>query len=525
MVAQLFTALSDARLGSPRRIPDDFLLGAATAAYQIEGAAFEDGRGPSIWDTFSREPGAVAAGQTGDVACDHYHRYRDDVALMKELGLESYRFSVSWARVQPDGVHTNRKGMEFYSRLVDELLGADIKPWLTLYHWDLPQALEDRGGWPSRDTAKRFRDYAMEVYGVLGDRVEVWTTLNEPWCSSFLSYTAGEHAPGRQSLESGMLASHHLLLGHGLAVEALRAENASLDLGLTLNLTPAQPLDPDSPADLEAAALIDGQTNRWFLDPLFRASYPTDIVEAFRALDPRATETFEDGVRPGDLESISTPISTLGINYYQGGIVTGSRSLSPELAERIGFDALAIPPLSAPETTRPTSSPLPASRGFSPDTYLPRTAQQWQIDPIMLKHLLLRVHNDYTGPSGTSIYVTENGMAGNDVLTQTESGAAVHDPTREAFLELHLGAALDARDEGADVRGYFYWSFMDNYEWTWGYDMRFGIIYVDYETQRRIPKDSAKLYSRIIASRELNVAPDAGLLVRRGTLLENVPVI
>ena len=187
MVAQLFTALSDARLGSPRRIPDDFLLGAATAAYQIEGAAFEDGRGPSIWDTFSREPGAVAAGQTGDVACDHYHRYRDDVALMKELGLESYRFSVSWARVQPDGMHTNRKGMEFYSRLADELLGADIKPWLTLYHWDLPQALEDRGGWPSRDTAKRFRDYAMEVYGVLGDRVEVWTTLNEPWCSSFLS--------------------------------------------------------------------------------------------------------------------------------------------------------------------------------------------------------------------------------------------------------------------------------------------------------------------------------------------------
>ena len=230
-------------------------------------------------------------------------------------------------------------------------------------------------------------------------------------------------------------------------------------------------------------------------------------------------------MRLGDLESISTPISTLGINYYQGGIVTGSRSLSPELAERIGFNALATPPLSAPETTRRTSSPLPASRGFSPDTYLPRTAQQWQIDPIMLKHLLLRVHNDYTGPSGTSIYVTENGMAGNDVLTQTESGAAVHDPTREAFLELHLGAALDARDEGADVRGYFYWSFMDNYEWTWGYDMRFGIIYVDYETQRRIPKDSAKLYSRIIASRELNVAPDAGLLVRRGTLLENVPVI
>ncbi|WP_099332337.1 glycoside hydrolase family 1 protein [Actinomyces minihominis] len=524
MKTGLLSALNDARLETPRPIPRDFLLGAATAAYQIEGAASEGGRGPSIWDTFSHTPGTVVNGDTGDVACDHYHRYRDDVALMRRLGLDSYRFSVSWARVNPDGKTLNREGVDFYSRLVDELLASHIKPWLTLYHWDLPQALEDRGGWTNRDTSMRFRDYAMQVHERLGDRVGVWTTLNEPWCSSFLSYTGGEHAPGHRSLREGMLASHHLLLGHGLAVQALGEADDKLNLGLTVNLTPAQPLDPESEADRRAARLVDGQANRWFLDPLFKGHYPADTVEEYRELEPESVTAFEAAVRPGDLEVISTPIQTLGVNYYQGEIVTGSRQLSPQLREKIGFDVLELPPVAVPATTWPTSSPMRASRGFfGPDTYLPRSDMQWEIDPVLLKHLLLRVSRDYTAEANTALYVTETGTAMPDRITETADGPVVHDPEREAYLELHLAATLDARDEGADVRGFFYWSLMDNFEWAWGYDKRFGLIYVDYPTQRRIPKDSALTYSRIIKSRELNVARDAGLLVRRGTIVENVP--
>ncbi len=526
MTRHLQSALDDARLDRPRPIPQEFLLGAATAAYQIEGAAQEGGRGPSIWDTFSRVPGAVANGDTGDVACDHYHRYTQDVALMQKLGLDSYRFSVSWARVMPDGRKVNREGLDFYSRLVDCLHESDIKPWLTLYHWDLPQALQDKSGWTHRDTAKRFRDYAMEVYATLGDRVDVWTTLNEPWCSSFLSYTGGEHAPGHQSLAEGLLASHHLLLGHGLAIEALREENPGLNLGLTVNLTPAQALNPNNEADRRAAELVDGQFNRWFLDPLFRAYYPGDIVEAYRALEPAAVQRFEEAVKPGDLNTISTPINTLGVNYYQGDIVTTSKDLPSDVAGRLGFDSLDFPPPVTPRTTRPVSSPFRASMDvLHPDTYLPRTAQNWQIDPLLLKHLLLRVHREYTAAANTSLYVTETGMASHDSVTQAPGGPVVRDPMRQAYLELHLGATLDARDEGADVQGFFYWSLMDNYEWAWGYDQRFGLIYVDYQSQERILKDSALTYAQIIATRGLNIAPDAGKLVRRGTLVEHLPYI
>jgi beta-glucosidase len=263
---------------TPRPFPRDFLFGAATAAYQIEGAAHEDGRTDSIWDAFCRVPGAVVNGDNGDIACDHYHRYPEDVALMSELGLETYRFSTSWSRVRPDGGAVNAKGVDFYSRLVDELLEKNIKPWLTLYHWDLPQALEEIGGWTNRDTAFKFADYALSVHDALGDRVTAWTTLNEPWCASFLSYIGGEHAPGRQDPAAGLAASHHLLLGHGLAIQALRERDSELQLGITLNLTVTDPVDPTDAGDLDAVRRIDGQFNRWFLDPIFRGSYPADVL-------------------------------------------------------------------------------------------------------------------------------------------------------------------------------------------------------------------------------------------------------
>lgn len=492
-----------------QQIPSNFVLGAATAAFQIEGGA---DRGPSIWDTFCRVPGAVLDGDDGQVACDHYHRYREDVALMKQMGLDSYRFSTSWARIFPDGRRLNQAGLDFYSRLVDELLEAEIKPWLTLYHWDLPQALEDEGGWPSRDTAERFRDYALTVHRALGDRVDTWTTLNEPWCSSFLSYTAGAHAPGHQDLGEGMLASHHLLLGHGWATQALREANSSLELGLTLNLTPVQPL---TSADKAVAEIVDGQANRWFLDPLFRGRYPADIVQEYRRVDEAAADRFTAAVRPGDLEAISTPIDVLGINYYQGDIVTAQPQLPAELAEKFG--EFPLPPRGDAPVSRPVSAPTPSATPiYRPDTSLPRTAMGWQVDPLLLTELLQRVHEEYTGPAGVHLYVTENGAAFTDVVTDGQ----IHDQDRANYLQWHLGAVLDAQRLGVDVRGYFYWSFLDNFEWAWGYSQRFGIVYVNYETQERIVKDSGRLYAEIIATRKLDVEPNTGRVIRRGTLVE-----
>ncbi|MDH6236305.1 GH1 family beta-glucosidase [Cryobacterium sp. CG_9.6] len=464
-----------------RAFPADFLFGAATAAYQIEGAAHEDGRTDSIWDTFSRVPGAVINADNGDTACDHYHRYRSDVALMKDLGLQTYRFSTSWSRVQPDGGPVNPKGLDFYSRLVDELLGADIKPWLTLYHWDLPQALEDTGGWTNRDTALRFRDYALNVHDALGDRVGVWTTLNEPWCSSFLSYTAGVHAPGRQSKRDGLAAGHHLLLGHGLATEALRARDADLELGITLNLTVAKPVDVDSAGDRDAARRLDGQFNRFFLDPIFRGSYPSDLLADVAGLG------LEDHIKDGDLAQISQRIDSLGVNYYHGELVSDQPAAHPLLAQ-------------AP-TNRPTGSPFPAADGvFHHPQGLPLTAMQWEVQPDGLRELLTRVNTDYAASAGTSLYVTENGAAYDDVVTPD---GRVHDPERTDFLTSHLGAVLDAIDDGAPVKGYFYWSLMDNYEWAWGYEKRFGIVRVDYDTQERTVKDSGAAYASVIRSRAL----------------------
>lgn len=464
-----------------RSFPSDFLFGAATAAYQIEGATHEDGRTDSIWDAFCRIPGAVVGMDNGDVACDHYHRSSSDVALMAELGLQTYRFSTSWARVCPDGGAPNAAGLDFYSRLVDDLLEHGIHPWLTLYHWDLPQALEEKGGWPARDTAFRFLDYATAVHDRLGDRVTSWTTLNEPWCSSFLSYIGGEHAPGRQDPAAGLAAGHHLLLAHGLVVEELRRRDPALNLGITLNLTVADPVDPTDAGDLDAARRIDGQFNRFFLDPIFRGAYPEDVLADVAGLG------FDAVVQPGDLETISAPIDLLGVNYYHGELVS---SRPP-----VGLTMSTTAP-----SERPKRSPFPAA-----DTVhwhlrdLPLTAMGWEVQPEGLTRLLARIHAEYAGPAGVELAVTENGAAYDDTVVD----GAVHDADRVAFLEQHLGAILDAIDGGVPVRGYFYWSLMDNFEWAWGYDKRFGIVRVDYDTQERTLKDSAIAYRNIIAKRAL----------------------
>jgi beta-glucosidase len=464
-----------------RTFPTDFLFGAATAAYQIEGAAHEDGRTDSIWDAFSRVPGAVVDGHNGDVACDHYHRYSDDVALMADLGLETYRFSTSWSRVRPDGGPVNPKGVDFYSRLVDSLLEKNIKPWLTLYHWDLPQALEEKGGWANRDTAYLFAEYAADMYAALGDRVENWTTLNEPWCSSFLSYIGGEHAPGRQDPAAGVAAGHHLLLAHGLAVRDLRELNPSLKLGITLNLTVPDPVDPTDAGDVDAARRIDGQFNRFFLDPIFRGEYPADVREDLAGLG------LDTVVLPGDLEIISTPIDALGVNYYHGEALSAHPPVDAEMS-------------TAAPSERPKRSPFPAAEGvYWHLRDLPVTAMGWEVQPEGLTRLLRRVNDEYTGDA-VKLYVTENGAAYNDAV---EADGAVHDAERTEFLRVHLGAILDAVEAGVNVYGYFYWSLMDNFEWAWGYHKRFGIVRVDYDTQERTLKDSAIEYRRVIAARSM----------------------
>lgn len=455
--------------------PEGFLWGAATAAYQVEGAAHEDGREDSIWDVFAKVPGAVVNQEDGEVACDQYHRYPQDVALMKELGVKAYRFSSSWSRVVPGGRAVNPQGLAYYDRLVDELLDADILPWLTLYHWDLPQGVEDAGGWPVRDTAYRFRDYAVTMHEALGDRVGVWTTLNEPWCAAFLGYTGGQHAPGRQSRPDGLAAAHHLNLGHGLAVQALRELAPTANLGISLNFEVEDPLDPENPADVDAARRLDGGFTRIFADPVLRGAYPKDVLDDVREYG------FEEHIHDGDLEIISTPIDSLGVNYYHGNAVA------------------AVPPAQGLEggapVTRSTSSPFPGGDGaYTHPRGLPVTDQDWEIQPEGLTRLLLRLQQDYTGPRGIALYVTENGCAYDDVAGDN---GYVDDQDRLEFIDVHLRAVKDAIDEGADVRGYFGWSLLDNYEWAWGYGKRFGLVRVDYETQERTVKASGRWYSRV----------------------------
>ncbi|MBQ1044868.1 MULTISPECIES: GH1 family beta-glucosidase [unclassified Micromonospora] len=447
------------------RFPEGFVWGGATAAYQIEGAAREDGRGPSIWDTFSRTPGAVFAGHTGDVACDHYHRYAEDVALMAELGLRAYRFSVSWPRIRPDGTGpVEPRGLDFYDRLTDTLLAAGLDPIVTLYHWDLPQALEDRGGWTVRETAEHFAEYALAVHGRLGDRVRTWTTLNEPWCSAYLGYGSGVHAPGRRDAGDAFRAVHHLLLGHGLAARALRAAGVET-LGITLNLADVQPADATSAADAEAVKLVDGLHNRIFLDPLTGAGYPADVLaHVSRMVAP-------DFVRDGDEKLIAAPLDLLGLNYYAPTYVAGRAG---------GAGGDAWPGTAGTVEFLPPAGPL--------------TDMGWSIEPAGLTRLLERVAADYPG---LPLVITENGGAFPDTDVDEQGGVA--DADRVAYLDGHLRAAHEAIARGVDLRGYLVWSVLDNFEWAEGYRKRFGIVHVDYLTQRRTPKRSARWYQEVIA--------------------------
>ncbi|MEV6931731.1 GH1 family beta-glucosidase [Dactylosporangium sp. NPDC051485] len=456
----------------PLTFPPGFTWGAATASYQIEGAVAEDGRTPSIWDTFSHTPGRTHNGDTGDEACDHYHRYREDVALMADLGLGAYRFSIAWPRVQPGGSGPmHQRGLDFYRRLVDELLERGITPWVTLYHWDLPQELEDVGGWPARDTAARFAEYAALVHGALGDRVRHWTTFNEPWCSAFLGYASGVHAPGRQHAPDALAAMHHLLLGHGEATRAIRAAgSAELQLGITLNLYAISPADPANPGDIEAARRIDGLANRIFLDPVLRGAYPDDVRRDLAGISDFGF------VRDGDLRTISTPLDLLGINYYSRHVVAAP---DPDVPAE-------------PYWRAPTSWPGSEGVRFVKRPGVPVTDMDWEVDAPGLTETLVRVATDYPR---VPLYVTENGAAYAD---SRGTDGAIDDADRVAYFDAHFRAARAAIAQGAPLEGYFAWSLLDNFEWAWGYSKRFGIIAVDYATQERTIKASGHRYRQVI---------------------------
>lgn len=475
-------------MSTPLTFPPGFLWGSATASYQVEGASTEDGRGASIWDVFAATPGKVYQGHDGSVACDHYHRYRDDVALMKQLGLQSYRFSVAWPRVMPDGVAAHPRGLDFYSRLVDELLEHDLEPWLTLYHWDLPQALQDKGGWPERDTAYRFLDYSAAVQDALGDRVRYWTTMNEPLCSSFFGYGDGHHAPGETDPDRALRAAHHLLLGHGLVTQQLRAARPDQSWGITLNFTDIAPADPTSAADKDAARRADALFNRHFAEPIFLGAYPEDTVRDLGRLWPAGM------IHDGDLQVINTPIDVLGVNYYAREAVTGPDPATAEQAAesarsqgkhlgRIGSEHVST-------VTRPQN---------------PRTDMGWEVHPQGLTDLLLRLHRDYTGAAGVELYVTENGAAYDD---PAPTDGAVADPERLDYVRSHLVAVHEAIEAGVPVRGYFVWSLLDNFEWAFGYSKRFGIVHVDFDTLARTPKASALFYSAVARSNRIELAEE-----------------
>lgn len=439
--------------------PTDFIWGAATAAYQIEGGTDVDGRGESIWDRFSHTPGYIAQGHTGDVACDHYHRYPEDIALMKEMGLSAYRFSVAWSRIFPQGCgKLNSKGLDFYDRLVDALLQAGITPLITLYHWDLPQALQEKGGWDNRDTIDHFTDYATCLFDALGDRVKQWITHNEPWVVAFAGHFQGRHAPGRTDLKLAVRVSHHLLLSHARTVKAFRASrHHDGRIGITLNLYPMSPAT-DAAVDLQATRLADGHHNRWFLDPVLTGSYPQDLLELYTKMLAAPV------IRPGDLDLFAqSPLDFLGVNYYFRKIIAHS----------------AAHPVLSFETIQPENAQL--------------TAMNWEVYPQGLYDLLLRLHRDYRQPA---IMITENGAA---FMDQHRNGGLIVDDDRLDFLKSHFTAAWRAIRDGVKLESYYVWSLLDNFEWAHGYQKRFGLIGIDYQTQQRIWKKSARWYKAVIA--------------------------
>jgi beta-glucosidase len=443
--------------------PDGFLWGVATSAYQIEGSPQADGKGESIWDRFAHEPGRIRGGGTGDVACDHYRRWRRDFELLSELEVNAYRFSISWPRVFPTGAgRLEQRGLEHYDRLIDDLLRRGITPIVTLYHWDLPQALEERGGWRVRETADRFAEYAAACFDAFGDRVEWWVTVNEPWIVGMLGHLLGLHAPGEKGLGSTVRVFHHLLLAHGRAVQALRASPHPGRAGVALALAPHYAAR-DTPEDLAAMRGSDGFVNRWFLDPVFKGSYPDDM----RALYEERLGPL-DVVRDGDLELIAAPSDFLGVNYYTRRVMRAAPGREP-------FPWEVVPPREG----------------------APMTGGHWEMTPRAFTDLLERLRDDY---GSVPILITENGAIFGD---GPGADGRVRDAGREQFLREHLAAVSAAIERGVDVRGYCYWSFMDNFEWSLGYEPRFGLVHVDYDTQARTIKDSGRLYARIAAANEL----------------------
>ena len=441
--------------------PDDFVWGVATSSYQIEGAHDQDGRGESIWDRFAHTPGTIEDGSSGDVACDHYHRFQEDIRLMQEIGVNAYRFSVAWPRILPEGRGAiNQKGLDFYDQLVDGLLAAGITPYANLYHWDLPQVLQDKGGWPARSTAEAFAEYAEVLARSLGDRVAHWITLNEPWVSAVVGYWKGTHAPGHSDLDEMLAASHHLLLGHTLATSALRQHAPGAQVGIVLNLEPKMPASP-SRADRQAAYLADGMQTRWYLDPLTGRGYPQDVIQFLgRPMD---------FVQDGDLEKIAEPLDWLGINYYSRQVVRSD----------------AIP--------EAQNEPAEIVRG---DQF---TEMGWEVYPAGLCDILCRVYFDYRIPALT---ISENGAAFDD---NVGPDGEIHDPRRVEFLREHLLSAGKAMAAGVPLKGYFAWSLLDNFEWSYGYTKRFGLVRVDFDTQKRTLKDSGRYYRRVI--KEQSVGP------------------
>ena len=442
------------------RFPPDFVWGVATSSFQIEGAATEDGKGPSIWDTFCRQPGAIADHSNGDVACDHYHRLEEDLDLIASLGVDAYRFSVSWPRVRPTGSGDwNPLGMAFYERLVDGLLARGIKPYLTLNHWDLPEALQADGGWANRETVYRFVEYALGMHALLGDRVSAITTHNEPWVMAVLGHENGTFAPGVKDRKVASQVAHHLLLSHGLALRALRAQGCKAVLGIVLNLSPVQPATP-SDADKAQARLEDGKLVRWYMDPLFKKSYPRDVLDYLGADAPQ--------VSPGDMDIIGTPMDFMGINYYSRNVVSAA---GPWDVHSGGHDI---------------------------------TDMGWEIYPQGLTELLVRLARDYDVPP---LYVTENGGAFKDSLNQGK----VPDQDRTDYIEQHIEAVADAMKHGVKMEGYMVWSLMDNFEWASGYAKRFGIVHVDYDSQKRTLKDSALWYRQFLARQKTVREQDAAV--------------
>ena len=444
-----------------RRFPPGFLFGTATAAYQIEGGHDADGKGPSIWDTFCLRPGAISTGETGDIACDHYHRWREDVALMRELGLGAYRLSISWPRVLPSGTGLqNEKGLAFYDRLVDELLANGIRPFVTLYHWDLPQALQEKGGWAARGIVEQFAAYADIVARRLGDRVKDWMTLNEPEVVAYAGHHVGVHAPGVRDFRTAVLVSHHLLLAHRAGAEAIRAARPAARVGIALNLSPCEPAT-DSPEDAAAAMRADGYLNRWFLDPLHGRGYPKDMVALYAPYFDRARE----------LDGYHGRLDFLGVNYYTRRLTkAGDGPLQLDRVERNGAE---------------------------------RTAIGWEVHPASFRKILTRVHRDY---APREMFVTENGAAYDDIVDDDR----VDDTTRVSFLSRHFLAAAEAIGDGVPLRGYFIWTLMDNFEWAHGTSKRFGIVHTDYRTQRRRIKSSGHWYQELIAAhRGANVSAAA----------------